>query len=428
MILFWSVVSLLIAAALVLLLPPLLRRRTEAPRASRKATNVAVYRDQLRELEQDLAAGVVSREGYEEAKREIERRLLDDVGDGVEEPAHAGTAGRNAAVVVGAALPLVAFALYFAVGNFQALLPGATDSQSAVHGISEAQIRELAGKLAARLEQEPDNVEGWTMLGRSYMALGEFAEAGRAYGKAVARSGSDASLLADYADALAMAQGRRLDGEPEKLIERALALDPQNLKALALAGSAAFDRHDYPAAAGYWERILKVAPEDSEFGRTVRASIAEARELAKQSGTAVAAAPKTGDEEKRAGVPKTQDGEKRAGTSKTVSGTVELAPTLAARITPDDTLFVFARAAEGPRMPLAVVRARAKDLPFRFTLDDSSAMAQGMRLSSQERVVVGARISRSGNATPQPGDFEGLSPPVSVGATGVTVLVNAETK
>lgn len=417
MILFWSVASIFIAAALLLLLPPLLRRRTGGAVVSRKATNVAVYRDQLRELEQDLAAGVVSRDGYDEAKREIERRLLDDVGDGMEESAHAGAAGRNAAVVVGAALPLVAFALYFAVGNFPALLPGAASSpQSEAHNLSEAQIRELTGRLAARMEKEPDNVEGWTMLGRSYTALGEFAAAARAYGNAVARSGSDAALLADYADALAMAQGKRLDGEPEKLIERALAIDPQNLKALALAGSAAFERRDYPAAAAYWERILKVVPEDSQFTQSVRASIAEARQLAKQAGAPapVARAPTAP--------------EKAPPAANAVSGVVQLAPALAARVAPDDTLFVFARAVEGPRMPLAVVRATAKDLPFKFTLDDRNAMAAGMKLSSHKQVIVGARISKAGTATPQSGDLEGVSQPVEIGASNVTVLVSAETK
>jgi cytochrome c-type biogenesis protein CcmH len=419
MTIFWLVVSLLMAAALVVLLPPLLRQRAAAPGVSRKATNVAVYRDQLRELELDLAAGVVSRDGFEETKREIERRLLEDVGDAPQEPAHAGSAGRNAAVVVGAALPIVAFVLYFAVGNFQALLPAATaNAQQGAHSIGEEQIRELAGRLAARMEKEPENVEGWVMLGRSYTALGQFQDAARAYGNAVARSGSDAALLADYADALAMAQGRSLAGEPEKIIQRALAIDPQNVKALALAGTAAFERRDYPAAAEYWERILKVAPEESELAQSVRASIAEAKERASQSGPApaVARAPSP---------PKAEKAQPAAGG---VSGVVQIAPALAARVAPNDTLFVFARPAEGPRMPLAIVRAQGKDLPFRFTLDDSSAMAAGMNLSSQKQVIVGARISKSGSATPQSGDLEGLSQPVAVGATGVTVLVNAETK
>jgi cytochrome c-type biogenesis protein CcmH len=414
---FWLIVSLLMAGALLLLLPPLLRRKARVAGVSRKATNVAVYRDQLRELEQDLAGGVLSREGYDEARREIERRLLVDVGDAGGDAVAAGTAGRNAAVVVGAALPIVAFALYLTVGNFQALLPGAAPSGTqGTHSVSEEQIREMAGRLAARMEKEPDNVEGWIMLGRTYNVLGQFDRAARAYANAVARSGSDAALLADYADALAMAQGRRLEGEPEKIVLRALAIDPKNVKALALAGTAAFERRDYAAAVEHWERILQGAPPDSELVQSVRASIAEAQELAKQSGSPVARRSIAAADEK----PQAASG--------AVSGTVQIAPALVSRVAPTDTLFVFARAAEGPRMPLAIVRAQAKDLPLKFTLDDSSGMASGMTLSSQKRVVVGARISKSGSATPQPGDLEGLSSPIDVGATGVAVVISAETK
>lgn len=415
MIVFWLAASALIACALLLLLPPLLRRRRQAATVSRKATNVAVYRDQLRELEQDLAAGTLSRENYEEAKNEIERRLLDDVRE-EDEALEPGLTGRNAAVFLGAALPMVAFALYFTVGNFPALLPGgAGASQQEAHSVSEEQIVELTGRLAARMEKEPDNVEGWIMLGRSYVALGQFDRAAKAYASAVARAGQDAALLADYADALAMAQGRRLEGEPEKIIQRALAIDPDNMKALALAGSAAFERRDYAGAVVYWERLLKFAPEGSEFAESVRASIDEARQLQKDGGAPkVAAAPEAKDVKPAA--------------QKSVSGVVQIAPALASRVSPNDTLFVFARAADGPRMPLAIVRAQAKDLPFKFTLDDSSAMAAGMSLSSQNSVVVGARISKSGSATAQSGDLQGLSEPVRVGKTGVVVVIDAETK
>lgn len=415
MIVFWLAASALIACALLLLLPPLLRRRRESSAVSRKATNVAVYRDQLRELEQDLAAGTLSRDNYEEAKGEIERRLLEDVRD-ADEALKEGTVGRNAAVVLGATLPIAAFALYFAVGNFQALLPGgAGASQQEANSISEEQIVELTGRLAARMEKESDNVEGWIMLGRSYVALGQFDRAAKAYASAVARAGQDAALLADYADALAMAQGRRLEGEPEKIIQRALAIDPDNMKALALAGSAAFERRDYAGAVAYWERLFKFAPEGSEFAQSVRAGIDEARQLQKDGGAPkVAAAPEAK--------------EAKSAARKSVSGVVRISPALASRVAPNDTLFVFARAAAGPRMPLAIVRAQAKDLPFKFTLDDSSAMAAGMNLSSQKNVIVGARISRSGSATPQSGDLRGLSEPVQVGKSGVVVVIDAETK
>jgi cytochrome c-type biogenesis protein CcmH len=412
---FWLTASALVAVALLLLLPPLLRRRRGTSGISRQATNVAVYRDQLRELENDLANGIISHEGHDEAKQEIERRLLEDARE-ADEPTHAGTAGRNAAVFVGATLPIVAFALYFAVGNFPALLPGgAVTAQQDAHNLSEDQIRELTGRLAARMEKEPDNVEGWIMLGRSYVALGEFDRAARAYGNAVARSGQDAGLLADYADALAMAQGKRLQGEPEKLVLRALAIDPQNVKALALAGSAAFERGDFGGAVEYWERILKLAPEESEFAQSVRSSIEEARSHLKPGAAPRVAASGAAKDQKPA-------------SGKTVSGIVQIAPALTTRVSPGDTLFVYARASEGPRMPLAIVRAQAKDLPFKFTLDDSSAMAAGMNLSSQKSVVIAARISKSGSATPQSGDLQGASGPVEVGQSNVVVLIDAETR
>lgn len=416
MVLFWLIASVLVAAALLVLLPPLLRRSARSPAVSRSATNVAVYRDQLRELENDLAAGVLSRENYEEAKREIERRLLDDLARD-ESGAAAGSAGRYAAVVVGAAVPLVAFTLYFAVGNFRALLPeaGANRAEAPAHGLSEEQVRELVAKLAARMQREPEKIEGWIMLGRAYLALGQFAEAARAYANAVERAAPDAALLADYADALAMAQGRRLAGEPEQIVKRALALDPQNVKALALAGSAAFERRDFATAVGYWERILPLVPPDSEFSRSVRASIAEAKSMAGQPDAAAPARAADG----------AASAQSQSAAGK-VSGVVTLAPSLAGKVAPGDTVFVFARAAEGPRVPLAIVRAQAKDLPLRFTLDDSSAMAPGMSLSSQKRVVVGARVSKSGNATPQPGDLEGFSAPVEVGTANVAVVIDAQ--
>ncbi|MBI4195267.1 MAG: c-type cytochrome biogenesis protein CcmI [Betaproteobacteria bacterium] len=420
MIVFWLMVSVLVAGALLLLLPPLLRRGAPAPGVSRKATNVAVYRDQLRELERDLASGVLGREVYEEAKREVERRLLDDVGDVVDDASTESVAGRNAAVVVGAALPIVAFAIYLAVGNFQALLPGAAANAGgqAAHNVSEEQIREMAGRLAARMEKEPENVEGWVMLGRTYTALGQFSDAARAYANAVMRVDADAALLADYADALAMAQGQRLDGEPEKLVLRALKIDPRNIKALALAGSAAFERRDYRSAIDYWERIRAIVPPDSEIGKSIVGSIAEARNLAGQSGGSTPVA----------GTGATSGGGKPAPGTGRVSGVVEIAPALAAKVAPTDTLFVFARAAQGPRMPLVILRAQAKDLPFRFTLDDSSAMSPGMTLAGQKQVIVGARISKSGSATPQSGDLEGLSSPIDVGTTSVAVVINAETR
>jgi len=207
-------------------------------------------------------------------------------------------------------------------------------------------------------------------------------------------------LLADLADVLAMTRGQRLQGEPEKLVLRALELDPQNLKALALAGTAAFERKDFAAAVRYWQRMLPLVAPGSEDARSVHASIEEAKSLL-NAGAAPAAAPSG------------------------LRGEVRLSPELKAKVSPDDTVFIFARAAQGPPLPLAVKRAKAQELPLAFVLDDSMAMAPGMRLSGFPRVIVGARISRSGNATPQPGDLQGASATVANDASSVTVVIDS---
>ena len=405
---FWVIAVLLAAGALAFVLPPLLGRRRTAPAPANDATNVAVYRDQLRELEADLAAGTLARDQYDEARRELEARLLDDVrGSGT--GARAAKPGRLAAVAAGFAIPLVAILLYFAVGTPNALLPQPAGGNG--HAITRQQIESMVDRLAARMTENPDDATGWVMLGRSYAVLDRYPEAVSAYANAVRRSPPDAQLLADYADALAMAQGRRLQGEPERIIAQALNVDPKNVKALALAGTVAFEKKDFRGAIAHWRKILEVVPPDSDMADSIRDSIADAEKL-------------SGGAAKARTVPKPA----AASAPGAVSGMVQLAPALAPKVAPADTVFVFARPADGPRMPLAVIRKQVRELPAAFTLDDTMAMAAGMKLSDHPRVVVGARISKSGSATPQPGDLEGLSAPVKVGDTGVTVVIGTEVR
>jgi len=394
MILFWVLSGLLAALALAVALRPLFIRRSQTRSASRDALNLAVYRDQLRELDADRAAGKLAPEDYDRARRELEKRLLEDVdASASRKEIPSRTARSLTPLIAGLSIPLLAVGIYFAVGN-----PGAIGRQQEAQGVGMAQIGAMVQRLADRLAQNPDDVEGWKMLGKSYSVLGRFAEAANAYSKAAIRAPRDAQLLADLADALAMARGRNMKGEPEELVTRALQIDPENLKALALAGSAAFDRDDFRAAARYWARMLPLVPADSEDARTIQANVDEAK--------------------KNFSAKKTM--------TKGVQGMVKLSPKLASRVSPTDTVFIFARAAEGPPMPLAVVRKRVRDLPASFSLDDSMAMAAGLKLSGFPRVVVGARISKSGNATPQPGDLQGLSGVVSNAAQGVSVLIDTE--
>jgi cytochrome c-type biogenesis protein CcmH len=390
MTLFWALGAALAALTLALVLRPLLFSRRPAE-VSRHDANVAIYRTQLRELDVDLAAGKLAPADHARSRAELEARLLEDV---VAEDVPARRGGSRALIVTLAlALPLGAAALYFAVGSPDALTP-----RDNPHAFDAQQLSALVERLAARMRERPDDPEGWKLLGRSYAALGRFPESLDAYAKAAARKPRDAELLADMADVLAMTRGQSLQGEPEKLLLRALEIDPQQPKALALAGTAAYDRKDYAGAARYWQRLLPLVPADSEDARQIRANIDEARSL---GGVAAAAGLK---------------------------GQVRLSPKLAGKAAPDDMVFIFARAVEGPPMPLAVKRARVRDLPLEFALDDSMAMAPGMNLSAHARVVVGARVSKSGQPTARVGDLQGFSAPVANDARSVTVVIDSVVK
>jgi cytochrome c-type biogenesis protein CcmH len=376
MILFWVIGAALAAAALLLVLRPLLFTKRQA-QISRGEANVSIYRDQLRELDADLACGMLAQADYERARAELEARVLQDVVEEAAAPRR--RSALSLTVTLALAVPLCAAVLYIAVGN-----PSAIDSPA-------VQLQTMVERLAAHLRENPDDSAGWKLLGRAYASLERFPEAADAYAKAAVRAPRDAQLLADFAEALAMARGRSLEGEPEQLIARALELEPQNLKALALAGTAAFARKDYAAAAAQWEKMLPLVAADSEDARSIQASVDEAKSLM----------------------------EKRE-----LKGTVSLSAKLKAKAAPEDTVFIFARAAEGPPMPLAVLRKQVRDLPLEFSLDDSMAMAPGMRLSGFPRVIVAARVSKSGEAAPRPGDLQGSSAPVANDAEGVNVVID----
>jgi len=373
---FWLIGAALAAIALAAVVRPLVSRRAGGA-VSRSDANLAVYRDQLRELEADLAAGTLAQADYDSSRRELEARLLQDVSS---KEAEKAPQKKTAAIVAGVAIPLCAAAIYFTVGSPAAIVSPPEHMQA------------MVARLAAHLRENPDDASGWKLLGRSHAALGRFPEAVEAYARAAERLPRDAQLLADFADALGMARGQSLRGEPEKLVLRALEIDPENLKALALAGTAAFDRRDFGAAAAYWQRMLPLVDAGSEDARAVKENVAEALKL--------------------------------AGNTRSLRGKIEVSRKLAQRLQPDDMVFVFARAEKGPPMPLAAMKLRARDLPLEFSLDDSMAMAPEMALSNYPRIVVTARVSRSGQAAAQPGDLQGSSRPVANDAQAVRVVID----
>ena len=414
MTLFVVIGALLAMLTLVLLTRPLWRSNSRGAAASPDDSAVAALRLQLEQLTALKQSGVLGDAPYDEARQALERRIVDAVVDAP--PATASPdpiSSKSLLLGLAGFVCAVAVAGYAWLGTPQALDTAAVASAAAPAGtappITAEQVQTMIESLAARLKDNPDDAAGWAMLGRSYAAIGRHDQAEPALKRALALHGDDAVLLTDYADALAMVNGRNLEGEPSRLIERALKIDPSNIKALALAGTHAFVRKDYAAALRHWEKLAQLAP-SGEMAQQIQGGIDQARKL---SGTPAPSAAQVATPTLALALP-----------GASVSGTVALDPALVAKARPDDTLFVFARAAEGSRMPLAILRKQVKDLPLRFTLDDSMAMTPTARLSSAPRVVVGARISARGDATPQAGDLQGFSAPVAPGAAGLKVQIS----
>lgn len=278
---FLIIAALMMAGALIFILPTLLRKEPVANRhALRAEVNLTVLRDQLRELNADLAAGTIDAQGYESARHELERRVVEDVQPSAESTGSTSDK-RWIGVVVGLAVPVVAISLYFLLGVPAGLDPTQVAApKDQAQELTKEQIVSMVAGLAQRLKSQPDYVEGWSMLARSYNAMGRFGEAANAYAHLVKLVPDNADLLTDYADTLGMSLNKSLQGEPEKLIARALIVDPKNIKALFMSGSAAFERHDYRGAITQWKKILALVPPESDIARSTTSSIGKAQELA----------------------------------------------------------------------------------------------------------------------------------------------------
>lgn len=277
--------------------------------------------------------------------------------------------------------------------------PGLPGPAAPVVSLSASQVERSIERASDAVKADPADAASWAMLAHSYAMLGRHGAANEAYAKLLALRPDDAAVHADAADALAAAQGGRLQGAPAVLVARALVLDPASLRALGLAAKEAFERRRYDEASAYWERALKLT-QDAGVRRQIELSLAEARALGAPPMAASA-----------------------AGGLAFVSGRVTVATALQGRISPDDTVFVFARPTEGSRMPVALLRRQARDLPLDFALDDTLAMVPQSRLSQHGRVMLGVRVSRRGDAIAAPGDLQGQLGPVALGTTGLRLEI-----
>lgn len=399
-VLFVLITAVLILTALAVVIVPLMRA-TPAPDAATDGTDDArmtILADSMRELDAELEAGTLARNEYDEARAELEQQALDTDAAGANRFASAGRAAWAPALAVGIALPLLTLALYLVEGQPGAILP-ATRTAGAVaqhaNGESNARLATMIAKLKQRLQEDGGDPQDWMLLARSYSAEERPQDAIEAYQTAVDLAPENANLLIEYANVVAATHDHALGGKPQQLIDKALRLEPENMNALALAGAAALQQGANEDALRYWRHLKRLVPADSPDQARVDVLIARAE--GKRPAVAVNAG---------------------------ISGTVTVSDTLADRITAGDTLFIFARAPDGPPMPLAVVRKSAPRFPAQFTLDDTRAMAPGLQLSQYANVDIVARVSRTGSATLRPGDLEGRIDSVALGSKDVRIVID----
>ena len=424
---FWVIVSAMTLCVLGLLLRPLLKRPAQI--TSEQEKTLPVYRQQFSELEQDLTNGLLTDEQYQTARHELERRVLEETGS-IETSSMTSGGLVNLRVValsVAMIIPAASGVLYWTLGNPAAMTHPAVSSAAQGGSGEDPQmadnLNQLIDRLKKKLEQNPNDAPGWTMLARSYMAMERYADAVPTFEKALKLNPNNADMLADYADALAVHQGRKLEGKPETLIEKALKVDPNHVKALMLAGTVAYNRKDFVLAVKDWERARANLPPDSEpeFTEQISAAIDDAkRRMGGAPMMAAANAPAASS-----AMPSDHPPVKKAGASRAITGKVVLGPSLAGKTLPD-TLFVFAKDVAGPPMPVSIVRASKNDLPFTFRLDDSTSPMPSRKLSDIDTVVIVARLSKSGQAMPGSGDLEGMSQPIKPGTENITVVIDRE--
>ena len=392
---FWIIASLLLLCTLFFIIRGLLKSDITDDKSTGNV-DISIFEQRLAELDTDLENGLLTEHEAENSRKEIQLSLLNH-GKNKEEDAvkQPRISTKNTAIIIGCLVPLLVLSLYFYLGRPD--LIGNLQSQ-AFHqngDITPEQINQMVAGLEQRLEKEPDDVDGWLMLYKSYMVLERYNKAVIAAEKLYEIAGDEPGVLLRYADALAMANGNTLAGKATELINRALELDPVNVNGLWLAGMAANERGEYQVAIDYWQRVLPMLEEDPVSQREINNFI----HIAQQH---LGITQNDMDSDKPIVV-----NDKTLVKGSAIQIKVSLSAELMDEANANDTLFIYAKAINGPPMPLAVVRKTAKDLPLQVTLDDSMAMMPTNKISDHKQVKITARISSSGGAITQSGDLIG---------------------
>ncbi|MGW9062601.1 c-type cytochrome biogenesis protein CcmI [Achromobacter animicus] len=430
----WLIVLALLLATLLCLVPPLLRRTPAAETAS-DASVRAFYLTQREQLRRDLANGALSPQAHARADEELQRDLLQDLAMRRDPRARLGgqRAGLAAACVLTVAVPVAAVLLYGQLGNPRAAATIAMTQTPEPHAQEADNDMALAiNALAQRLRASPDDADGWYMLGRSYETLGRYNDAIAAYREVLRLVPGQPVVLADLADALLSARQGQPDEDSIAAVAQALQAEPDQPKALALAGMMALRRGDAAEALTHWERLQKLLPAESEAARQIQTNIAQARAMATggaggasvvaASGNSSASPAVAGSTPAASATPAAPAAAPSAPAR--IAGQARIADTLRDKVAPNDTVFILARPMEGSRMPVAILKLQVADLPRAFVLDDSTSMSPDATLSKAGKVRVEIRVSRSGNAAAQAGDLSGVLTDVGPRADGLELVAD----
>jgi cytochrome c-type biogenesis protein CcmH len=417
--LFWVAAALCVAIALAFVLPPLLRRKPMPAKAARRDINIAVYRDQMQEMEADRVNGLLSDEQFQTGKIELESRLAEDaLAREAQDKAPLAAGGRKLGFVMAGAIPVAAFGLYFWLGNPTSLIAiaeaQANPATETMHVPGSHDIGQMIAKVEEKTKADPNDAEAWSILAKTYAAVEKWPEALKAYEKAMTLKPGSPAIMTGYAEALAINNNRNLSGKPMALILKALEQDPNDIKGLELAGIAAFQEKSYAKAAYYFKHLLKQLPPESPYAQDIEQAKKEAERLSHQGMTGLdnlaEAAP--AGKERQPATP-----------GAVIHGHVDIAPALKSKVGPQDVIFLFARSGEAGA-PVAAIRAPAAGFPLEFELNDAMAMNPANRLSNFKEVSLTARVAKSGDIKGAAGDLEGNLAKVKVGATSIKLVID----
>jgi cytochrome c-type biogenesis protein CcmH len=403
---FWIFTAGLIVLAMAFIVLPLLRRRFKTG-IDADELNLSVFKQQLAELDSDLEAGILDQERYNAAKVDLEKELLSDVNGDASGSPTAPLKGTRWMALSALLVPLITLLSYQMLGKPEII------TQLAEQPEGMPPIEELVRGLATKLEAQPNDPKGWFMLGRSYMAMKQYPDALKAFERAIQLDNKNADMLLAYAEAIASTNGNNFTGRAAPLIKKALGLEPDNPNALWMAGIAAYQQSDYETALDRWKKLQGMLSPQSNELEAVNNAIDDTR---KKLGLEPAELPlpsiaQTQSADSEPSPPSADESKSSVG----VEVNVSLSSELSQKASPDDLVFIYAKAVSGPPMPLAAARKQVRDLPLTLRLDDSMAMLPQMKISGFQQVVVGARVSLSGSPSAQSGDLEGEVKPVSPG-------------